>query len=343
MSVINVAVIGCGYWGPNLVRNFAGVPGTRLHTICDLRGEQLAKVHRRFPMARATRDYRDILGDGEVDAVALATPAATHFGLARGVLLSGRHVLVEKPLALRAAECEELIDIAEQQSKVLMVGHTFKYNAAVRKLKELVAGGELGDVYYTYSARLNLGQVRTDVNALWNLAPHDVSILTYVLEREPIQVMAKGISYIQDGIEDVFFMVLDFPDGIAAHVHGSWLDPNKVRRTTVVGSKKMVVYDDVSREAKIRIYDKGVTRQSLPGPMGEYDTFGKFQLITRAGDIYIPKIDFVEPLKLECTEFIDCISNGRRPLADGYDGLRVVRVLEAAQRSLKSDGQLRRI
>ncbi len=341
--MINVAVIGCGYWGPNLARNFADVPGARLHTICDLREERLAKVHRRFPMARVTRDYRDVLGDGEVDAVALATPATTHFGLAREILSSGRHVLVEKPLAMRVAECQELIDIAEQQGKVLMVGHTFEYNAAVRKLKELVTSGELGDVYYTYSARLNLGQVRTDVNALWNLAPHDVSILSYVLDREPVQVMAKGVSYIQDGIEDVFFMVLDFPDGIAAHVHGSWLDPNKVRRTTVVGSEKMVVYDDVSREAKIQIYDKGVTRRSLPGPMGEYDTFGKFQLITRAGDIHIPKIDFVEPLKLECTDFVDCINNGGRPLADGYDGLRVVKVLEAAQRSLASGGKTQKI
>ena len=341
--MINVAVIGCGYWGPNLVRNFANLSAARLHTICDLREESLSKVHRNFPMARATQAYREDLGDGEIDAVALATPAATHFELAREILQSGRHVLVEKPLAMRVAECEELIEIAEQQGKILMVGHTFEYNAAVRKLKELVDSGELGDVYYAYSARLNLGQVRPDINALWNLAPHDVSILSYVLDREPVQVMTKGVSYIQDGIEDVFFMVLDFPDGIAAHVHGSWLDPNKVRRTTVVGSEKMVVYDDVSREAKIQIYDKGVTRRSLPGPMGEYDTFGKFQLITRAGDIHIPKIDFVEPLKLECTDFVDCISNGGWPLADGYDGLRVVKVLEAAQRSLASGGKTQKI
>ena len=336
--MINIAVIGCGYWGPNLARNFSVIPDARLHTICDLREERLAVTLRSFPAVRATGNYKDILSDGEIDAVVLATPAATHFELAREILLSGRHVLVEKPLAMRSSECHELIDIAANQGRVLMVGHTFEYNAAVRKLKELLASGEMGEVYYSYSARLNLGQVRTDVNALWNLAPHDVSILIYIFGREPVQVTAKGVSYIQEDIEDVFFMVLDFPDGIAAHVHGSWLDPHKLRRTTIVGSKKMVVYDDMSLEAKIQIYDKGVTRKSLPGPMGEYDSFDKFQLITRAGDIHIPKIDFVEPLKIECSEFVDCIANAREPLADGADGLRVVKVLEAAQRSMARSG-----
>ncbi len=342
--MVNVALVGLGYWGPNLARNLAALQGAQLHTLCDLRAERLARFAREYPRAHATSDYEQVLTSRDVDAVVIATPVHTHFEMARMALLAGKHVFVEKPLAQTAAQCRELIAAAEAAHLTLMAGHVFIYNSAVRRVKEYIDSGELGQVYYVYSQRLNLGIIRQDVNALWNFAPHDLSILCYWLNSIPERVMARGYSYIQPGIEDVVFMALDFPGGVGANVHISWLDPHKVRCMTVVGSEKMVVYDDTNPDARIMVYDKGVAKvpaaaNSSNGPsLGRYESFAEFQLLLRAGDILIPKIDFVEPLKLECQHFVDCIQNGQRPMTDGYDGLRVVESLEAAQRSLARGG-----
>ena len=335
---VKVAVIGCGYWGPNIIRNFHQLPEAHLLSVCDLRQERLDYVREHFPDVEVTKDLDSLLARKDVDAVVVTTPADNHFSLTKQILEADKHVLVEKPLAQTSAECKELIDLAESKGKTLMVGHTFLYNGAVRKLKEFVVNNELGDIYYLYSSRLNLGRIRSDINAMWNFAPHDVSIVLYLLDREPVSVSAKGQSYIQPGIEDVVFMHLDFDDGVKAMIHISWLDPNKVRRMTLVGSKKMVVYDDVSRDAKIVVYDKGIDKVNIDESFGEFEGFGEFQLRLRAGDMYIPEIDFVEPLKVECSHFIDCIVTRKKPLTDGEEGLRGVKILEAAQQSLKKDG-----
>ena len=343
---VKVALVGLGYWGPNLARNLASLGGVQLHTLCELREERLAQYARQYPGAHTTTDYEVVLSEPEIDAVVIATPAHTHFKLAKEALQTSKHVMVEKPLAQTSAQCRELITLAENNGLTLMVGHVFIYNAAVRKIKEYIQSGDLGQIYYIYSQRLSLGRIRQDVNALWNFAPHDLSILCYWLDAEPQRVTARGYSYIQPGIEDVIFMTVDFPDGVGANVHISWLDPRKVRRMTVVGSEKMVIYDDVSADARIMVYDKGVTKKVNPSippdendtSLGRYESFGEFQLLLRAGDVLIPKLDFVEPLKLECQHFIECIQTGRRPITDGYDGLRVVRALEAAERSMLQNG-----
>jgi predicted dehydrogenase len=334
---VNIALVGLGYWGPNLARNLALVKGGRLHVICDARSEALARYAGQYPGARGTTDFEDVLADPSVDAVVLATPASTHHELAKAALLAGKHVLVEKPLATSTGDCLDLIATADAQGRTLMVGHVFLYNAAVRKIREYIDSGELGEIRYVYSQRLNLGQVRSDSNALWNFAPHDLSILGYWLRAEPIDVVARGYDFLQPGIEDVVFMTLDYPGGIGANVHISWLDPLKVRRMTVVGSEKMVVYDDVNADARVMLYDKGVTRRHADPKgqsLGRFETFGEFQLLLRAGDVLIPQVEFVEPLRVEAQHFVDSITSGTTPLTDGHEGLRVVRALEAAQRSL---------
>jgi predicted dehydrogenase len=333
---VRIAQIGLGYWGPNLARNLATVDGAELAVLCDADPGRLARMGRQLPGPRLVTDVAEVLSDDTIDAVVVATPVATHFDLARSVLEAGKHVLVEKPLATTSEECETLIALADARDLRLMVGHVFVYNPAVRRVKEFIDRGDLGDIYYIYSQRLNLGQVRHDVNALWNFAPHDLSIICDWLDAEPTGVTARGYSYVQPGIEDVVFMTLDFPGGIGANVHISWLDPLKVRRMTIVGSEKMVVYDDVSADAKITVYDRGVTKKLLEEgqePAG-YRTYGEFQLLLRAGDVLIPKLDFTEPLKIECQHFVDCIRSGEAPRSDGRAGLRVVRALEAAQRSM---------
>jgi len=333
--VTRVCVIGSGYWGPNLVRNLDSLPGKPLYGVSDLREERLAYIKHVYPHVAVSQDYRTFLDDETVTAAVIATPAHSHFQLAREFLLRGKHTLVEKPLAMTAAQCRELIHIARQNDRVLMVGHTFEYSPAVARLKEMVQSGDLGDIYYIYSNRLNLGQIRQDVNVLWNLAPHDISIILSLLQQEPMVASAKGYSFLQEGIEDVVFLSLDFPGGTGAHIHVSWLDPGKVRRMTVVGSKKMVVYDDTNSEAPLQIYDKGVTRNGIPRDAPAFESFGEFQLLLRAGDVHIPMIPATEPLRDECAHFIDCIANGTRCRSDGLAGLRVVKVLEAAQHSLR--------
>ena len=334
---VRLAHVGLGYWGPNLARVLSSIDGAELTVLCDANAERLQRFGRLYPTSRLTTSFEDVIADKVVDAVVLATPVATHFELARAALESGKHVLVEKPLASSGGECETLIEIADRQDLRLMVGHVFVYNAAVRKVKEYINNGEIGDVYYVYSQRLNLGQVRQDVNAMWNFAPHDLSIMSYWFGTEPQNITARGHAFIQDGIEDVVFMNMEYPGGIGASVHISWLDPHKVRRMTVVGSEKMVVYDDVSADAKITVYDRGVTKKLLDAgsaSLGGFGTFGEFQLLLRAGDVLIPKVDFVEPLKVECQHFVDAVRTGETPLTDGRHGLGVVRALEAAQLSL---------
>jgi predicted dehydrogenase len=343
-AAVNVALVGLGEWGPNLARNLAGLPDARLHTLCDARPERLPALQRRYPAATVRTEYGAVLADPEVDAVVVATPVATHFELAAAALEAGKHVMIEKPLARTSAECRKLIALAEAGGLTLMAGHVFIYNAAVRRVKEYIRSGELGDVHYIYSQRLNLGRVRTDVNALWNFAPHDLAILAYWLDAAPEAATASGFSYLQPGIEDVVFVTLEFPGGIGAHVHISWLDPRKVRCMTVVGSKKMVVYDDVSPDARLAVYDKGVSRTapatSHPS-LGAYSTYGEFQLLLRAGDVVIPKLEFREPLSEECAHFVHCIRSGKAPDTDGANGLAVVQALEAAERSLRHGGRQR--
>lgn len=328
---INIAVVGSGYWGPNLIRNIAGLPDAALHTVCDLNPKALATNAERYPGVKTTPNYADVLADPEVQGVVLATPAHVHGEMGKQALAAGKHLLVEKPLALRAADAWALVELARANNLRLMVGHVFEYNPAVIALRDLVAHGELGRVLYLYSARLNLGIVRTDLNAMWNLAPHDFSIINYVLGKKPERVAARGFRLLGRKLEDVAFITLEYPGGEVAHVHVSWLDPGKVRRLTVVGENKMAVYDDVSDE-RLRIFDKGVIPDKLP------DAYGEFKLITRSGDMYVPKLDTTEPLRAECAHFVDCIRTGQTPISDGLDGYGVVQILEAAQQSLDSDG-----
>lgn len=331
-NAIAVAVIGCGYWGPNLVRNLSQLPVSKVKYCCDLEDRRLSHMKTLYPQVATTKRFEDLIEDPEVEAIAIATPVSTHFPLAKACLEGGKHVLVEKPLASSIAEAEELNRIAAEHGLVLFAGHTFVYNAAVEKMKTLVEAGELGEVFYISSTRVNLGLFQEDINVIWDLAPHDISILNYILGREPVTVSTFARSYIRPGIEDVAFVVLQYPRGVVAHIHVSWLDPCKIRRTTLVGSKKMLVYDDTSTLEKIRVYDKGVTIQP------HYDTFGEFQLAYRFGDIIVPKINDVEPLKMECIHFIECIRNGTSPRSDGRSGLSVVKVVERACESAKLGG-----
>jgi predicted dehydrogenase len=331
--LVNVGLVGVGYWGPNLARNINAVKNAKLAWICDSNADMLGKVSGNYPATQTCGDLATMLAAPDLDAVVVATPAKSHFDIASECLKAGKHVLVEKPLAMSSDECLKLIELAEKKSLKLMVGHVFLYSPPVLKIKDLLDSGELGDIYYAYSTRANLGQIRRDINAMWNLAPHDVSIMLYLLGDLPTLVSASGITRIQEGIEDVVFMNLTFPGGIAAHIHVSWLDPGKVRQFTLVGSKKMVVYDDVDPDAKIRILDKGVTKVAKDSREA-FSSFGEFQLLLRAGDVLIPKIPATEPLKVECEHFVNCIENNERPLTDGVHGLHVVRILEAAQESM---------
>jgi predicted dehydrogenase len=336
--MLRLAQIGVGYWGKNLLRNFIVTRGAKVVAVCDRVASELNKVAVQYPQIKLYERADAILNDPDIDAVAIATLPESHFELAHAALSAGKHVFVEKPMARSSAECRTLIDLADKHKRALMAGHTFLYNAAVTKIRDYVRSGTMGEIYYLYSQRLNLGRVRPDVDAMWNFAPHDLSIIVYWLQQMPMRVSARGSAYLQKGIADVVFLQLEFPGGITANVHVSWLDPNKVRRMTIVGSEKMVVYDDVASDHKVKIYDKGITRQNLSTNLGDFDSFDKFQLIQRAGDVLLPKVDFVEPLKIQCQHFVDCIVNNQRPLSDGENGLQVVSILEAAQQSMHSGG-----
>jgi predicted dehydrogenase len=327
MSQIRLGVIGCGYWGPNLVRNFVELKDSDVVIAADLDSSRLAAVRTRYRGLITTTDYHDLFAS-KLDAVVVATPPTTHYRIARDCLEHGLHTLIEKPMTLNSHDAESLVELAAHKKLILMVGHTFEYNPAVRALKEIIDSGALGEIYYVDAVRVNLGLFQRQSNVIWDLAPHDVSILRYVLGAEPVEVSACGSAYILPGVVDLAYIYLRFPNDVMAHLHVSWLNPNKVRQITVVGSDKMLVYDDLEPLEKIRIYDKGVDK--LPYT----DTFGDFQLSYRYGDITIPHINVTEPLRIECQHFIDCIANGTRPQTSGYDGLQVVNILELAERSL---------
>lgn len=329
--MIKIGIVGCGYWGPNLIRNFYEIPKSEVLLCCDLDKTKLEKIKQKYPI-NVTENFSDILNNKSIDAVVIATPPATHHKLAKEVLLADKHVFIEKPMTLNSKDAKDLIKIAQQKNKVLMVGHTFEYSPAVNKLKDLIIKGELGKVHYIYTNRLNLGLFQNS-NVIWDLATHDISIVLYLFNKKPVSISAKGKSHIQEGIEDVAFMTLTFEDGSIAHFHVSWLDPCKVRKTVVVGSKKMVVYDDVEPLEKLKVYEKGVSKYD------DYSTFGEFQLSYNYGDITIPKIDTAEPLKLECIHFLDCIEKGETPRSCGEVGLQVVKILEAAEKSIKNKGE----
>jgi predicted dehydrogenase len=321
--VTKVALAGLGYWGPNLARNFDEL--AELAWLCDLSEENRNRFAGRFPDARMTADFDDLLADDSVDAVVLATPVVTHFDLARRALEAGKHVLVEKPPALTAAEAEELVAAAEEAARVLMPGHLLLYHPGVARLKQLIATGELGDVLYVYGNRQNLGQIRKDENALWSLGVHDLSVILHLLEEEPSEAWARGESFLTEGVEDVVFCYLRFPSGKVAHMHLSWLDPHKMRRITVVGRDKMAVFDDMELDRKLTVYDKG--------PVERAETYGEW--VTRTGDIYSPKIPNAEPLRLECEHFLGLVRGEGDPLRAARDGLVVVRALEQLQASLE--------
>ena len=328
---ITVALLGYGYWGPNLARNLHLGLGRAWVACVDPDPERLAAVSHRYPWVRGLPKPEEVFADDGIGAVVIATPARTHAELAHEALSAGKHVLVEKPLALTTADAVALAEQAEQAGRVLMVGHTFEYNPAVTKMRELVASGELGDLWYLHSQRVNLGRIQTDINALWSIGPHDVSIANFLVGSAPRWVAARGARYLHTDVEDVVFATLGYDGGVLAHVHASWLDPSKLRRTTVVGSRRMVVFDDLDSEAKLRVYDKGAD----PVPLGG---FGEFQFRLRSGDIHVPRTDLTEPLALELSHFLDCVATGRRPRTDAWNGVRVVAALEAAQQSLDKGG-----
>ena len=328
---LSLAMIGVGNWGKNVLRNMASLSKVELKAICDPSPENLKRASAQYPGVATASDPTAILADPSIEAVAIATPAVTHHAVAKQALLAGKHVFVEKPMAMSAEEGRDLQSAAEKSGKVLMVGHLLEYHPAVDKLKSLVDTGELGAIRYLYSQRVNLGVVRTDENAWWSLAPHDISIALYLIGREPKTVSARGASFLNPKIEDVVFANLMFEGGITAQIHVSWLDPHKIRKFTIVGARKMVTFDDGDSTEKVRIYDKGAD-------VGlSYETYGE-AITLRSGDIVIPRIESVEPLKVECGHFVECALNNRTPRSDAKDGLRVVRVLEAGQRSIEKQG-----
>jgi predicted dehydrogenase len=331
--MLKVGVIGCGYWGPNLIRNFAQLSRSDVIRVADLDEVRLEYIKGLYPFVETTMDYRDIINDPEIDIVAVATPVQTHYKFASEALCAKKHVFVEKPITASVQEAENLIDLAEKYQRKLMVGHTFIYTSAVQKMKEIICSGELGDIYYINSQRLNLGLFQQDINVIWDLAPHDISIILYLLDLKPTTISAVGTSHINSAMEDVAVLTMKFSNSLIAFVQTSWLDPDKIRKMTVVGSKKMLVFDDVQPTEKIRIYDKGV---EVPK---HYDSYAEFHYSYKYGDIIIPKIDGSEPLYVELDHFLDCVTNDEVPLTDGHDGLTVVQILEAAEESLKNDSR----
>ncbi|MBV9602537.1 MAG: Gfo/Idh/MocA family oxidoreductase [Chloroflexi bacterium] len=334
-SEVRVAAVGCGYWGPNVIRNLDAVPGFDLRWVCDADPERLAPVAARYPSTRATADLDELFDDASVDAIYLATPVSTHYDLTRRALRQGKHVLIEKPMATTVEQSEELAALAAANRLTLMVGHTFVFSPPVRKVKELLDSGLIGPIYYVETTRVNLGLFQKDVSVLWDLGPHDVSILMYWLGEVPTQVSARGRSYLGEALEDVAFLTLEFPSGILAQVQISWLAPSKLRRTSIVGRQRMIVYDDLEPVEKVKVYDRGVERQPA--------SFGEFQLTYRSGDILSPRLDTTEPLYLECEHFLHCIREGQVPDASPQSGVDVVRVIQAAERSLRCNGAPQRV
>ncbi len=329
---LSIGVVGLGYWGPNLARNFSQLNDCRLAALCDLDPQRLERVGSAHPKAARFSDFQEMLELPDLDAVAVATPVPSHYRLAKASLLAGKHVLVEKPFAASVAECEELIELADSRELTLMVGHTFLYSEPIRVIKEFIDSGELGEIRYINSQRLNLGLFQKDINVVWDLAPHDLSIILHLLGVAPDFVNCQGNAHITPGIEDVSNLSLSFPEGRFATVQSSWLEPRKVRQMTIVGTRKMIVYDDIQPMEKIRIYDTRVERPP------HYASFGEFQYSYHYGDSFIPYLRQLEPLRQMCQHFVDSVEAGTPPLSDGHDGLGVVRILEASSKSLKSNG-----
>ncbi len=335
---LKVAQIGVGYWGPNLLRNLVANSDCEVACVVDLSPERLSYVSSNYPHLNVSDEVSDVLEDSSIDAVIIATPVHTHFSLAFDALASGKHILVEKPMALNVEEINQIKALADKKSLVAMVGHTFLYNSAVRYLKKIIESGELGDLRYIYSQRLNLGRIRQDVDALWNLAPHDVSIIQYLLgEPDVVDIHKSGTAYVQQGIDDVSFMNITYPNDVMAHIHVSWLDPHKVRKMTVVGSKKMAVYDDIA-ENKIAIFDKGIDRMAVLGEGMDYDKTSKPVFNHRVGDVEYPTFEFEEPLKVEISHYFDCIKNGTKCLTDAAHAAKVVGILEGKIPNIVGEG-----
>ncbi len=329
---LSIGVAGYGYWGPNLVRNLGGIEGCHLKMACDISEQRLAHLRRLYPAVEASSEFDHMLNGADLDAVMIATPVRLHYQMAKASLEAGKHTFIEKPMAASSAECEELIALAEEKGLVLMVGHTFLFSGVIRKLKEIVDHGDIGDLRYICARRLNLGLFQKDINVTWDLAPHDISIILHVMNEEPVSVNCRGEAHVTPGVEDVTMLSLNFRKARSAIVHSSWLEPRKVREMTFVGSRRMIVYDDVANLDKIRIFDARVERPP------HYDTFAEFHYSYHYGDMYVPYIQQEEPLKLECQHFVDCIRDRKTPLTSGRRGLMVVKILEAASKSLKNRG-----
>jgi len=329
----NIAIVGCGYWGPNLIRNFSSTPNVRLVAVCDLNRELLLKTQRQYPAIEITEEYATLLTRSDIEAIVIATPVASHFPLAKQALLAGKHVLVEKPITASVVEAEELIALADQRGLVLMVDHTFTYTSAVKKIKSLVQSGELGRMLYYDSVRINLGLFQRDVNVLWDLAVHDLSIMDYALGMEPYAVSATGLAHLEGQKEDVAYLTCFFENKLIAHFHLNWLSPLKIRRTIIGGDRKMLVYDDLEPSEKLKIYDRGAI-------LAEQSTENRHRAIIdyRTGDMWAPHLEPAEALKFECTHFVECVVQKKTPVTDGRAGLRVVRILEAANQSLALRG-----
>jgi predicted dehydrogenase len=333
-SKIRMALIGYGYWGPNYARVLSELPDSSVRVICDERRDRLERAAARFPQIAVSPDVHEVLRRGDIDAVVVSTPASTHYSIARLALEAGLHVLIEKPLALEVEHCDELVTLAGQKHRVLMVAHTFLYNPGIQKLREFVRSSAFGRVYYLHSTRTNLGPIRGDVNAIWDLAPHDVSIFNYLLDEVPLWASAIGSRALGNPREDVGFITLGYSHDVIGNIHVSWADPNKVRRVVVVGSQQRAVFDDLNDLERVRIFEKGVS-------VGEKDanSFGDFKLLERDGDIISPKIEFTEPLKNQTTDFIVAIAEGRKPLADALSGTHVVQTMKAIEASIRENGR----
>lgn len=330
--MLKIAVVGCGYWGPNLIRNLYSLFDCKVEMVCDVDEKRLEHMKALYANIKTTNNYDDLIDNQDIDAICIATPVRFHFEMARKSLQANKHTFIEKPMASSVKECEELIDLAEKHGLTLMIGHTFIYSSPVRKIKEIISNGDLGEIMYIGSRRLNLGLYQKDINVTWDLAPHEISIILYVLNEEPIYVNCQGKAHITKDIADVTNMTIDFDNGQFATIQSSWLDPNKVRETKFVGTKRMLVYDDVEPNEKIKIYDK---RVDVPP---HYDTFAEFQYSYHYGDMYSPYVSQVEPLKVECQHFIDCIKSGSKSDSCGKEGLKVVQILEASSKSLSNGG-----
>lgn len=328
-----VAVLGCGYWGINYVRVFSELPNTRIAAICDARPDRLEEIGRRYPGVALTTNPADVLERPDVDAVVVCTEASTHAELTCLCLDAGKHTLVEKPLTMRVADAQSLIARAKTQNVTLMVGHTFLYNAGIRKVKEYITDGRIGRLYYMYARRTNLGPIRRDVNAIWDLATHDVSIFNYLLDQRPVWVSAVGCRVLRNGREDVGFIALGYENDVVGHIHVSWTDPSKVREVVVVGSDMRVVFDDVNSVEQVRVFERGVASTEP-----EASSYGEYHLLVRNGDIISPRIEVSEPLKNQCNHFLQCVTERTSPLTSGWDGLAVVQVMAAIDRSMAQHG-----